>query len=153
MKKLFFFFSSRRRHTRLRRDWSSDVCSSDLSAVLIVVAYTVYLSAQYTAGGIIFQALFRWPFFAGVLVVAVMTLLYTWMGGMRSSVYTDFVQALVMVLAFCVAVPLLLYRVGGFDVMGRLLTGLRSEEHTSELQSRRNLVCRLLLEKKNNVIV
>src|SRR2546426_2863339 len=26
---LFFFFSSRRRHTRLQGDWSSDVCSSD----------------------------------------------------------------------------------------------------------------------------
>src|SRR6266536_4173820 len=30
---LFFFFSSRRRHTRSTRDWSSDVCSSDLSKV------------------------------------------------------------------------------------------------------------------------
>src|SRR5204863_7675672 len=28
---LFFFFSSRRRHTRSLRDWSSDVCSSDLA--------------------------------------------------------------------------------------------------------------------------
>src|SRR6266542_5723890 len=28
----FFFFSSRRRHTRCYRDWSSDVCSSDLSS-------------------------------------------------------------------------------------------------------------------------
>src|SRR5690606_40975721 len=28
----FFFFSSRRRHTRFSRDWSSDVCSSDLYA-------------------------------------------------------------------------------------------------------------------------
>src|SRR5204863_3636816 len=28
----FFFFSSRRRHTRSLRDWSSDVCSSDLRA-------------------------------------------------------------------------------------------------------------------------
>src|SRR5699024_11653028 len=27
-----FFFSSRRRHTRSKRDWSSDVCSSDLSS-------------------------------------------------------------------------------------------------------------------------
>src|SRR5437868_14008599 len=27
---VFFFFSSRRRHTRSKRDWSSDVCSSDL---------------------------------------------------------------------------------------------------------------------------
>src|SRR5215212_11763849 len=31
--KQFFFFSSRRRHTRCLSDWSSDVCSSDLSLV------------------------------------------------------------------------------------------------------------------------
>src|SRR5207253_3905264 len=30
-----FFFSSRRRHTRWPRDWSSDVCSSDLSEVVL----------------------------------------------------------------------------------------------------------------------
>src|SRR5215813_4473499 len=33
---LFFFFSSRRRHTRCGRDWSSDVCSSDLRLDLIM---------------------------------------------------------------------------------------------------------------------
>src|SRR2546429_10019874 len=32
----------------------------------------------------------------------------------------------------------------------RAAAGIRSEEHTSELQSRLHLVCRLLLEKKNN---
>src|SRR5437016_10539198 len=32
-KTLFFFFSSRRRHTRLVSDWSSDVCSSDLVSI------------------------------------------------------------------------------------------------------------------------
>src|SRR3712207_8040048 len=30
---MFVFFSSRRRHTRYWRDWSSDVCSSDLGAI------------------------------------------------------------------------------------------------------------------------
>src|SRR3989440_7165029 len=34
---LFFFFSSRRRHTRSDRDWSSDVCSSDLGALTNVL--------------------------------------------------------------------------------------------------------------------
>src|SRR3712207_7270861 len=35
-------------------------------------------------------------------------------------------------------------------LFGQLLVERRSEEHTSELQSRQYLVCRLLLEKKNN---
>src|SRR5215475_11422694 len=33
---VFFFFSSRRRHTRFSRDWSSDVCSSDLGGLSAV---------------------------------------------------------------------------------------------------------------------
>src|SRR5699024_11779991 len=33
------------------------------------------------------------------------------------------------------------------------LSGLRSEEHTSELQSRFDLVCRLLLEKKKHIVI
>src|SRR3712207_9068600 len=33
---IFFFFSSRRRHTRYWRDWSSDVCSSDLDVICVV---------------------------------------------------------------------------------------------------------------------
>src|SRR6267378_6560031 len=36
-----FFFSSRRRHTRSLRDWSSDVCSSDLSALQKAGTYRV----------------------------------------------------------------------------------------------------------------
>src|SRR5256885_3607077 len=37
----FFFFSSRRRHTRLQGDWSSDVCSSDLyyQDYLVVISW------------------------------------------------------------------------------------------------------------------
>src|SRR5699024_3212192 len=33
---VYFFFTSRRRHTRSKRDWSSDVCSSDLAIDLLV---------------------------------------------------------------------------------------------------------------------
>src|SRR5690606_40065020 len=36
------------------------------------------------------------------------------------------------------------------SILRRVRNQTRSEEHTSELQSRENLVCRLLLEKKNN---
>src|SRR5690606_39827904 len=43
----FFFFSSRRRHTRFSRDWSSDVCSSDLFEFRAVGANP---SAARTAG-------------------------------------------------------------------------------------------------------
>src|SRR5690606_40786893 len=43
----------------------------------------------------------------------------------------------------------------GAAVRARIVVAMqpRSEEHTSELQSRENLVCRLLLEKKNKLII
>src|SRR5690606_16339812 len=40
--------------------------------------------------------------------------------------------------------------ISGAMQLGRMVLNMRSEEHTSELQSRENLVCRLLLEKKNS---
>src|SRR2546429_2351968 len=48
-----FFFSSRRRHTRCSRDWSSDVCSSDL--LILAVAHLeqqVKLLAQVLGGSL-----------------------------------------------------------------------------------------------------
>src|SRR5260221_5617264 len=85
----FFFFSSRRRHTRSLCDWSSDVCSSDLDSANILT------SARECFGR-----------------------MCTWSN------------------STC------------FAVDGVCRSMRRSEEHTSELQSHSDLVCRLLLEKK-----
>src|SRR5690606_20938025 len=41
-----FFFSSRRRHTRFSRDWSSDVCSSDLWLVCAVLGLPCVVPVQ-----------------------------------------------------------------------------------------------------------
>src|SRR5215213_3098698 len=43
----FFFFSSRRRHTRLVSDWSSDVCSSDLEMIGLLVAVERYVNEDW----------------------------------------------------------------------------------------------------------
>src|SRR5690606_4763562 len=49
-----FFFSSRRRHTRFSRDWSSDVCSSDLRKVLreLSLPFLVDGREMYVTGSI-----------------------------------------------------------------------------------------------------
>src|SRR6266571_4136098 len=52
----FFFFSSRRRHTRLTCDWSSDVCSSDLTdaaaAIAGAEAALIVVPAQFLRGAL-----------------------------------------------------------------------------------------------------
>src|SRR2546422_3862235 len=56
----FFFFSSRRRHTRCSRDWSSDVCSSDL-AELIRLADVQAKMEREVMGGLRDLAKFEMP--------------------------------------------------------------------------------------------
>src|SRR5256885_11754030 len=48
---ILFFFSSRRRHTRLQGDWSSDVCSSDLRASAIATRCVTSLAPTSTIVG------------------------------------------------------------------------------------------------------
>src|SRR5262245_62643237 len=101
----FFFFSSRRRHTRCLSDWSSDVCSSDLS---VRASGLCSEAANTSASGLMRQ-------FIDVPASPL---------GRRSG---ELHEMTAVVLRQHVH---------------------RSEEHTSELQSLRHLVCRLLLEKK-----
>src|SRR2546426_11668408 len=51
---LFFFFSSRRRHTRLQGDWSSDVCSSDLVCAPLVDERRIH-SVPGRARGLVYE--------------------------------------------------------------------------------------------------
>src|SRR5690606_39734134 len=80
-----FFFSSRRRHTRFSRDWSSDVCSSDLDDIekstitAFTLAFLVYNFKVFWAwivDGVRIPVLGRlgqrvsWMLVAGTLVIA-----------------------------------------------------------------------------------
>src|SRR3989449_1746750 len=59
-------------------------------------------------------------------------------------------QKLVWMLTEITKAQLLVLQVGRLKDQGQARAQQRSEEHTSELQSRLHLVCRLLLEKKKN---
>src|SRR3712207_9240621 len=58
-----FFFSSRRRHTRYWRDWSSDVCSSDLTVPILAIApmVVVWLKAGWISVAVIAAYLTFFP--------------------------------------------------------------------------------------------
>src|SRR5690625_7890477 len=54
---IFFFFSSRRRHTRWPRDWSSDVCSSDLDKLGVIANLSAKADRLLIGGGMVFTFL------------------------------------------------------------------------------------------------
>src|SRR2546422_3748805 len=141
-----FFFSSRRRHTRCSRDWSSDVCSSDLDLVFDADAadhVCRYLSAL---------GLRLLPF-----QVFVLTNLYGFKLPTGERRYREaYVELARKNGKSTLAGGLCLYHLdeidGDREMNAEVYIGStskrQSETVTSELQSRLHLVCRLLLEKK-----
>src|SRR5690606_22042149 len=65
-----FFFSSRRRHTRFSRDWSSDVCSSDL---ILALAFVAALGPGIV-NAVIAIAITSWPPYARIARAETLTI-------------------------------------------------------------------------------
>jgi len=95
-----------------------------IAALLLVVAYTVYLTAQYQAGGNVFQTLLGIPLLWGAIIILAITLIYTMAGGMRATAYTDFVQAMIMAGVFFASLPILFSQAGGTQFVGQVLSEL-----------------------------
>ncbi len=89
-----------------------------LAGVLIVVAYTIYLVAQFQAGGEVAEVVFGIRPLTAMLIIVASTALYTLLGGVRSSSYIDFLQTMIMIAALIVAVPVLLNQVGA-EILSR----------------------------------
>ena len=83
-----------------------------LAGILIVVAYTIYLVAQFQAGGEIAEVVFGMRPITAMLIIVASTALYTLLGGVRSSSYIEFLQTLIMVGALLISIPVLLHHVG-----------------------------------------
>jgi SSS family transporter len=92
-----------------------------LSAGLIIVTYTVYLTAQFQAAGEIATAIFGVPPLSAMLVLLASTGFYTALGGVRSSSYIEFMQTLIMVVALVLALPIVVGSAGGFRVLGEFV--------------------------------
>jgi SSS family transporter len=95
-----------------------------IAGTLIVVSYTIYLVAQFQAGGEIARTVFGMRPLTAMLIIVASTAIYTVLGGVRSSSYIDFVQTLIMVAALIAAVPVLLYYTGGLPGATRFLDSL-----------------------------
>ena len=92
-----------------------------LSAALIILTYTVYLTAQFQAAGEIASAIFGVPPLSAMLLLLASTGFYTALGGVRSSSYIDFLQTLIMVVALVLALPIVVGSAGGFRVLGEFV--------------------------------
>lgn len=95
-----------------------------ISAALIVLAYTIFLVAQYKASGIIVHAVLGWPEWTGIALVLASTVVYSLLGGLHGGARIDLLQSVVMVVGLFVAVPYLLGHLGGLDGLARQLVAI-----------------------------
>ena len=89
-----------------------------VSASFILVAYTVMLSAQYQAGGLLFTLVSGISYAKAVLLVAAITTVYTVLGGMYSNAYVGLLKAALLLTGYVLAVPFLWHHLGGLRTIG-----------------------------------
>jgi len=83
----------------------------------IIVSYTAIVSYQFKGGGRILNLAFGFSETVGTLILASFVILFTALAGMASVAYTDLVIGLVVTLGCLIALPALLWRVGGWEVV------------------------------------
>ena len=95
-----------------------------LSVIVILVAMLLYAAAQMAAAGKAFDFAFgeRVSYHTGVIIGTVVVLAYTILGGFRAACWTDFVQAIVMIVALFGLPVYLLMTFGGFGEVTQTLS-------------------------------
>ncbi len=92
-----------------------------LSAVFIIAVYMIMLVAQYQACGVVFESIFGIRPIVAMAILSVSTLLYTTLGGVRSSSYIDFLQIIIVLTGLLLAVPNLISDFGSLHIAGTFL--------------------------------
>ncbi|PYQ98720.1 MAG: hypothetical protein DMF97_12130 [Acidobacteria bacterium] len=98
--------------------------SRTVAAMLIGVAYTIFLVAQYRASGIIVHAVLGWPEWTGIALILASTTIYSLLGGLHGGARIDLLQSVVMVTGVVSAVPYLLGHLGGLNGLAHQLAAI-----------------------------
>ncbi len=88
-----------------------------ISALFILIFFTAYASSCFVTCGKLFSTLFGLPYQAMLIVGAVFVLLYTILGGFLAESISDFMQAIVMIVALTVIVVISTVQAGGLGAV------------------------------------
>ncbi|MBR6748506.1 MAG: sodium/proline symporter PutP [Clostridia bacterium] len=88
-----------------------------IAAAFILIFFTVYASSCLVTCGKLFSTLFGAPYIAMMVLGAVFVLVYTLLGGFLAESASDFMQAIVMIVALAVVVGLGVAHAGGFGAV------------------------------------
>lgn len=88
-----------------------------IAAVFILVFFTVYAASCFVTCGKLFSTLFGMPYVSMMIVGAIFVLLYTLLGGFLAESVSDFMQAIVMIVALAVIVTISTISAGGIGAV------------------------------------
>ncbi len=86
-----------------------------ISAVFILIFFTVYASSCFVTVGKLFNTLFGFDYHTTLILGAVFVVAYTLIGGFLAESVSDFMQAIVMILALVITIIVGIVNAGGFD--------------------------------------
>lgn len=86
-----------------------------LVAMIFIVGFIPYLVAQLKGGATVFNVFLGVDYRYGLLIFGLIVVLYTVIGGMYAVMWTDLIQAIIMLVGFVILIPVALNFVGGFS--------------------------------------
>ncbi|MDB5126641.1 sodium:solute symporter [Mucilaginibacter sp.] len=102
-----------KRYNRASRDW--------LAFISILSAIIIHISFSLLAGGIVLQTLFGVNMYTSVIIIAVITTIYTVVGGLKAVVVTESIQTVVLLSGAVIMSVVAYNKMGGWDSMVHVL--------------------------------
>jgi len=84
-------------------------------SIISLIGYVLIVSVTVYAGAVVFQTLMGIEFWSGALIIVLLTGVYTILGGLRAVIYTDALQAVVLILGSLTISAIGLMKIGGWD--------------------------------------
>jgi SSS family solute:Na+ symporter len=115
-----------RRYNRACKDW--------LTVISILSAIVIHIAFSFLAGGIVLQTLFDVNFYTSVIVIAVITGIYTIVGGLRAVMVTESVQTIVLLSGAFIITGICFHKSGGWSGIHETLQSTGNSDKLSMLR-------------------
>ncbi len=115
-----------KRYNRACRDW--------LAIISIISAVVIHIAFSFLAGGIVLKTLFGIDMYVSIIVIALLTGLYTVIGGLKAVVVTESIQTIVLISGAVIITTICFQKAGGWSGITEVLHTTHSEEKISMLR-------------------
>lgn len=115
-----------RRYNKACRDW--------LAFISIISAVVIHIAFSFLAGGIVLETLFGINMYASVIAIALLTGIYTIVGGLRAVVITESIQTIVLLSGAIIITVLCFHKVGGWSSLTETLRSSNNMDKLSMLR-------------------